>query len=102
VVLAHSASEAREAARRGWLDGALIHVHAGGSLGGLRVAEMLRAMEGLTSLPLGFSSARRALEDQVVPTYAGGSLFLPRPFSAEELLAAAERFAALRSTERAR
>ena len=102
LVLARSADEALAAARRGWLDGALVHAHLGGRNGGFAVAQQLRGREGLESLPLAFYSDSGALQDRVEAAHAGASLFLPRPFSAAELVSAVERFVAARRPDRAR
>ncbi|MBF5045495.1 response regulator [Aggregicoccus sp. 17bor-14] len=102
LVIARSAEEALEAARRGWLDGALVHAHLGQPGGGFAVAQRLRSQDGLASLPLAFYADGAALQDRVAAAHAGGSLFLPRPFSAAELVSAVERFVSARRPDKAR
>lgn len=102
VLTARTVDEACAVARRQWVDGVLIHMHLGGPLGGISVAHALRGEEGLGVLPLAFTGASGALEDRVAAAHAGASLFLPRPFTAQDFTAAAERMVAARRPERAR
>ncbi|NMO23759.1 diguanylate cyclase, partial [Pyxidicoccus fallax] len=55
VLTARTSDEARVLARRQWVDGALVHMHLGGPLGGIEAAHALRAEEGLGMLPLAFT-----------------------------------------------
>ncbi|NTX17676.1 response regulator [Myxococcus sp. CA056] len=102
VLPARTASEAVAVARKQWVDGVLIHMHLGGEMGGIQAAHQLRSVEGLGSLPLGFTETAGGLEDRVAAAHAGASLFLPRPFTAQDFAAAAERMVAARRPERAR
>ncbi|WP_267145433.1 response regulator [Myxococcus guangdongensis] len=102
VLPARTADEAVVLARRQWVDGVLIHMHLGGEMGGIQAAHELRSAEGMGSLPLGFTGASGGLEDRVAAAHAGGSLFLPRPFTATDFSAAAERMVAARRPERSR
>ncbi|ABF91599.1 response regulator/GGDEF domain protein [Myxococcus xanthus DK 1622] len=102
VVTARTADAACEVARRQWVDGVLVHLDLGGPLGGLAVAHALRAEESLPVLPLAVTGARDVLEERVAAAHAGASLFLPRPFTARDFSAAAERMVAARRPERAR
>ncbi len=102
VVTARTADAARDVVRQRWVDGVLIHVDLGGPLGGLTAAHALRAEEGLPVLPLAVTGARDVLEERVAAAHAGASLFLPRPFTAQDFSSAAERMVAARRPERAR
>jgi diguanylate cyclase (GGDEF)-like protein len=102
VVVAQGVEEALERAREQWLDGALIHVHLGGSEGGFEAATRLRSEEELHSLPLGFFSAEGDLAHRLAAAHAGGSLYLRRPFVPADLVGAVERLVAARRPERSR
>ncbi|RJS13882.1 diguanylate cyclase [Corallococcus sp. H22C18031201] len=102
VVTARTADEARAVLRRQWVDGALIHMNLGAPMGGITAAHALRAEEGHASLPLAFTSSERGLEGRVAAVHAGASLFLARPFSAQDFVSAAERMVAARRQERVR
>jgi diguanylate cyclase (GGDEF)-like protein len=102
VVEARGAGEALEAARGQWLDGALVHMHLGGARGGFAVASRLRGEEGLATLPVAFYGGDGELENRVEAVHAGASVYLPRPFSAQEFAGAVERLVAERRPERAR
>ncbi|WP_426755971.1 response regulator [Myxococcus sp. Y35] len=102
VVTARTADAACGVVRRRWVDGVLLHMDLGGPLGGLKAAHALRAEEGLPVLPLAFTGTRDVLEDRVAAAHAGASLFLPRPFTAQDFSAAVERMVAARRPERAR
>ncbi|AKJ01621.1 diguanylate cyclase (GGDEF)-like protein [Archangium gephyra] len=102
VVTAHGADEAMKVARQQRLDGALVHVDVGGEEGGFAVAERLRALEELRTLPLAFFGAGGDVTYRMAAIHAGASLYLSRPFSALELAEAVERMVAVRRPERAR
>ncbi|HEX8704323.1 MAG TPA: response regulator, partial [Myxococcaceae bacterium] len=102
VVTASSVDEALERVRGQWLDGALLHVHLDGPEGGFAAAAKLRTEESLHTLPLGFFSAEGDLAHRVAAAHAGGSLYLPRPFTAADFNGAVERLVAARRPERAR
>ncbi|MCI0672690.1 MAG: response regulator [Myxococcaceae bacterium] len=102
LVSARSAAEALGAARQHRLDGAFIHLHVGGTEGGLRLAERLRSLEGQEALPLAFFSSGSALPDRLSAVHAGASLFLPRPFSGQELAAGVSHMVAARAPKPAR
>ena len=102
VVTAQSVDEALERARGQWLDGALLHVHLDGPEGGFAAAAKLRSDEALHSLPLAFFSAEGDLVHRVEAAHAGGSLYLPRPFTVADFNGAVERLVAARRPERAR
>jgi diguanylate cyclase (GGDEF)-like protein len=102
VVTAQSVDEALERARGQWLDGALLHVHLEGPEGGFAAAARLRGEEPLHSLPLAFFSAEGDLVHRVAAAHAGGSLYLPRPFTVADFNGAVERLVAARRPERAR
>ena len=98
VVTAATPLEACAAVERQWVDGALLHMGAAG----LATASALRAMEGHQSLPLAFSSTGGGLQERVRAAHAGASLFLPRPFTQQDLALAVERLVTVRRLERAR
>ncbi|RKH62167.1 response regulator [Corallococcus llansteffanensis] len=98
VVTASTALEACAVAQRQWVDGALLHMGAEG----VTAAGALRALEGHESLPLAFTSAGGGLQERVVAAHAGASLFLPRPFTHQDLAMAADRLLTARRQERAR
>jgi diguanylate cyclase (GGDEF)-like protein len=102
VVVAQGVEEALERAREQWMDGALLHVHLGGSEGGFDAAARLRSEEELHSLPLGFFSAEGDLAHRLAAAHAGGSLYLRRPFVPADLVGAVERLVAARRPERSR
>jgi len=102
VVVAQDVEEALERARGQWLDGALLHVHLGGSEGGFAAAARLRGEKRLHSLPLAFFSAEGDLAHRVAAAHAGGSLYLPKPFGEADLTGAVERLVAARRPERSR
>ncbi|HLL06814.1 MAG TPA: diguanylate cyclase [Myxococcaceae bacterium] len=102
VVTAQSVDEALGRVRGQWLDGALLHVHLDGPEGGFAAAARLRGEEALSSLPLAFFSADGDLAHRVAAAHAGGSLYLPRPFTAADFHGAVERLVAARRPERAR
>jgi diguanylate cyclase (GGDEF)-like protein len=102
VVTAQSVEEALERVRGQWLDGALLHVHLDGPEGGFAAAAKLRGEEALHSLPLAFFSAEGDLAHRVAAAHAGGSVYLPRPFTAADFNGAVERLVAARRPERAR
>ncbi|AGC49294.1 response regulator/GGDEF domain-containing protein [Myxococcus stipitatus DSM 14675] len=102
VLCARTADEALALARKQWVDGVVIHMHLGGEMGGVQAAHLLRSAEGLGSLPLVFTGAKGGLEERVVAAHAGASMFLPRPFTGPDFVAAAERLVAARRPERAR
>jgi diguanylate cyclase (GGDEF)-like protein len=102
VVTARSVDEAVKRVRGQWLDGALLHVHLGGPEEGFAAAARLRGEEALHSLPLGFFCAQGDIAHRVAAAHAGGSLYLPRPFTAEDFTAAVERLVADRRPERSR
>ena len=102
VVTARGADEAVRVARQQRLDGALVHVDLGGKEGGFAVAERLRAVEDLRTLPLAFFGAGGDVTYRMAAIQAGASLYLPRPFSALDLAEAVERMVAVRRPERAR
>ncbi len=99
---ARGADEAVRVARQQRLDGALVHVDLGGKEGGFAVAERLRAVEDLRTLPLAFFGAGGDVTYRMAAIQAGASLYLPRPFSALDLAEAVERMVAVRRPERAR
>ncbi|RKG93288.1 diguanylate cyclase, partial [Corallococcus sp. CA053C] len=98
VVTASTALEACAVVQRERVDGALLHMGPEG----VTAAGALRALEGHESLPLAFTSAGGGLQERVVAAHAGASLFLPRPFTHQDLAIAAERLVAARRQERAR
>ncbi|HYO69626.1 MAG TPA: response regulator [Archangium sp.] len=102
VMTARGADEAVKVARQQRLDGALVHVDLGGKEGGFAVAERLRAVEDLRTLPLAFFGAGGDVTYRVAAIHAGASLYLPRPFSAVDLSEAVERMVAAQRPERAR
>ncbi|WP_375771776.1 response regulator [Archangium gephyra] len=102
VVPARGADEAVKLARQHRLDGALVHVDLGGEEGGFAVAERLRAVEELRTLPLAFFGTGGDVTYRMAAIHAGASLYLPRPFSALDLAEAVERMVAVRRPERSR
>ncbi|MDY7231379.1 response regulator [Hyalangium rubrum] len=102
VVVALGVEEALERTRAQWLDGALLHVHLGEPEGGFAAASRLRSEEALSSLPLAFFSADGDFAHRVAAAHAGGSLYLPRPFSPVDFTGAVERLVAARRPERSR
>ncbi|RKH43781.1 response regulator [Corallococcus sicarius] len=98
VLTASTALEACAVLQRQWVDGALLHMGAEG----VTAASALRALEGHQSLPLAFTSAGGGLQERVVAAHAGASLFLPRPFTQQDLALAVERLVTARRLERAR
>lgn len=102
VVTAQSVEQAVERARGQWLDGALLHVHLGGPEGGFTAAARLRGEEALRSLPLVFFGAEGDFAHRVAAAHAGGSLYLPRPFTPAEFTGAVERLVSARRPERSR
>lgn len=102
VLTARTVEVARAVARKQWVDGVLLHTHLGGPMGGVTAAHMLRADEGLAQLPLAFMGAGDELEVRVLAAHAGASLFLPRPLTAQDFTAAAERMVAARRPERSK
>lgn len=102
VLTAQDVDEAVERARGQWLDGALLHVHLGGPEGGFEAAARLRSEKLWHSLPLAFFSADGDLAHRVAAAHAGGSLYLPKPFAAADLIGAVERLVAARRPERSR
>jgi len=102
VVTARGADEAVKVARQHRLDGALVHVDVGGKEGGFAVAERLRAVEELRTLPLAFFGTGGDVTYRMAAILAGASLYLPRPFSALDLAEAVERMVAVRRPERSR
>ncbi|ATB27479.1 response regulator [Melittangium boletus] len=102
VVTARTEDEAVDAARQQGLDGALLHVDLGQKEGGFQAAARLRGEDGLQSLPLAFFGAQGDVPYRVAAAHAGASLYLPRPFSAQDLMEAVERMASTRRPERSR
>ena len=102
VVPAQGVEEALERAREQWVDGALLHVHLGGTDGGFEAAARLRSEGELHSLPLGFFSAEGDLAHRLAAAHVGGSLYLRRPFVPADLIGAVERLVAARRPERSR
>jgi diguanylate cyclase (GGDEF)-like protein len=102
VVTARSEDEAMKVARGQWLDGALLHVDLGNKEGGFQTAARLRAEEGQQSLPLAFFGSQGDVPYRVAAAHAGASLYLPRPFSAQDLTEAVRQLASTRRPERAR
>ncbi len=102
VLTAKTVELARVVARKHWVDGVLLHMHLGGPMGGVTAAHALRAEEGLAQLPLAFMGAGDGLEERVLAAHAGASLFLPRPLTAQDFTAAAERMVAARRPERSK
>ncbi|WP_304466084.1 diguanylate cyclase [Vitiosangium sp. GDMCC 1.1324] len=102
VITARGVNEAVTAARKQWLDGALLNVDLGGKDGGFAVAERLRAQEALRTLPLAFFGTGGDVTSRLAAILAGASLYLPRPFSAQELTEAVERMSAIRHPEHAK
>jgi diguanylate cyclase (GGDEF)-like protein len=102
VLVAQDVDEALERARGQWLDGALLQVHLGGPEGGFTAAARLRSEKPLHSLPLAFFSSEGDLAHRVAAAHAGGSLYLPKPFAAGDLVGAVERLVAARRPERSR
>jgi diguanylate cyclase (GGDEF)-like protein len=102
VVAAQSVDDAVERARGQWLDGALLHVHLGGPEGGFAAAARLRGEEPLHTLPLAFFGAEGDFAHRVAAAHAGGAVYLPRPFTAQEFTRAVERLVSARRPERAR
>ena len=102
VVTALDEEQAVAAARRQWLDGALVNVDLGRQEGGFAAAARLRGEDGLQSLPLAFFGAQGDVPYRMAAAHAGASLYLPRPFSAQDLTEAVERLASSRRPERSR
>ncbi|HZI13246.1 MAG TPA: response regulator [Myxococcus sp.] len=102
VLTERTVEMARLVARKQWVDGVLLHMHLGGPMGGITAAHALRGEEGLAQLPLAFMGAGEGLEERVLAAHAGASLFLPRPFTARDFMAAAERMVAARRPERSK
>ncbi|WP_304608720.1 response regulator [Hyalangium versicolor] len=102
VVLAHGLEEALERVREQWLDGALLHVHLGGPQGGFEAAARLRSEGSSQGLPLAFFGHEGDFAHRVAAAHAGGSLYLPKPFTAADLTGAVERLVTARRPERAR
>ncbi len=102
VVTARTEEEALAAARAQWLDGALLHVDLGGPEGGFGTAARLRGEDGAQTPPLAFFGARGDVPYRMAAAHAGASLYLPRPFSAQDLTDAVERMVSTRRPERSR
>ena len=102
VVAARTEEEAVAAARGQWLDGALLHVDLGAPEGGFATAARLRSEDGIQAPPLAFFGARGDVPYRMAAAHAGASLYLPRPFSAQDLTDAVERLVSTRRPERAR
>ncbi|WP_224242332.1 response regulator [Hyalangium gracile] len=103
VLPARSAEDAMTIAQQHWVDGVLLHVHAGAPQGGFELAAQLRGESGAhNGLPLTFFSSDGALEHRVAAAHAGASLYLSQPFSPLEFMGAVERMVAARRPERSR
>ncbi|WP_434383053.1 response regulator [Melittangium boletus] len=102
VVTARTEDEAVEAARKQWLDGALLHVDLGHKEGGFQAAARLRGEESTQSLPLAFFGTQGDVPYRMAAAQAGASLYLPRPFSEQDLMDSVKRMAATRRPERSR
>ncbi|QRN94899.1 response regulator [Archangium violaceum] len=102
VVTARDADEAVTAARRQWLDGALLNVDLGGQEGGFTAAARLRGEDGLQSLPLAFFGTQGDVAYRMAAVQTGGLLYLQRPFTAQDLTEAVERMVTAQRPERSR
>jgi len=78
VVPAQSSQEAVARAKEVRLDAALIELQLPDGTG-LQLAHRLRALPGLSGLPLGFFGQDSRAESRVAAMHAGGSLFLGKP-----------------------
>jgi len=92
TVPARSLEEALTVAKHERLDAALIDMNLpDGS--GPELAQALRALPGLSNLPIGFMSGDGRAENRVSALYASGSLFLPKPLDLDTLGTAVRQLA---------
>jgi diguanylate cyclase (GGDEF)-like protein len=101
VLTARDTEEALARVEGVMLDGAIIGLANGQDERGFAVARTLRSLDGRAALPIAFLSADGAIANRVAATYAGGSLFLPRPLGSQ-FTAVVEAFTARRRAEQPR
>jgi diguanylate cyclase (GGDEF)-like protein len=103
VVKASNLEETIEAASEGSYDGALLSVAWPDGGSGFQIAQALRSLDRLATLPVAFvAEADAALRDRVAAAYSGTSLFITKPIAGDQLTAAFDYFNAIKRADQPR